>query len=322
MAMLHPASESLVEAYFGGGADLWGAGAVAAVGAARLAPRAPPGRRSQAQKQTFSARAVAATAPRAPVRGASPSRPTTTHLLEGTWAPPPSTASKFLQAQLQEAKRVSRELDGLARGPEVEILGRLARKGRPPAGSIPGASVGAPPRTGPSGSSSAWEGSSADGASSAGGRGDGTARGSRGYALSEGSCSLSHATTPSWRSRSFPPRYKATAGNLAAAPSTARGPISSVGEEASDLAADAKRLPQLPMEARWAAMDLRRHGGAPSELRRLEDCRSSVNEANAMLVESFLNVKRHPPSEIAATSDGGASEVGGGGSIVPPESWC
>lgn len=60
-----------------------------------------------------------------------------------------------------------------------------------------------------------------------------------------------------------------------------------------------RRLPPLPLEARWA--QVRRPGAPSSELRRLEEAESEVCEANAMLVESFLNVKRRACEEAEST---------------------
>mmetsp|Transcript_91489 Transcript_91489/g.296080 ORF Transcript_91489/g.296080 Transcript_91489/m.296080 type:complete len:373 (+) Transcript_91489:71-1189(+) len=96
---------------------------------------------------------------------------------------------------------------------------------------------------------------------------------------------LSHATTPSWRSRSFPPRLHGAAATMLAR------------AEPGSASAAARRLPELPMEVRWAAQGLRAGGAAPSELRHLNDADSEVCEANAMLVESFLNVKRRQAQE-------------------------
>lgn len=62
-----------------------------------------------------------------------------------------------------------------------------------------------------------------------------------------------------------------------------------------------QRLPPLPVEVRWAAAGLQRGGAAPSEIRRLEEVGSEVCEANAMLVESFLNVKRRALQDTGGT---------------------
>lgn len=90
---------------------------------------------------------------------------------------------------------------------------------------------------------------------------------------------ISHATTPSWRSRSKQ--------------------VSEGGAEA-----DADGIAPLPrqrltplLEKRWTAVEQTRL--APkSELERLERIDPDVDEANAMLVESFLNVKRSLGAEI------------------------
>jgi len=99
---------------------------------------------------------------------------------------------------------------------------------------------------------------------------------------------LSHATTPSWRSRTFPPYY------LTRPPGQAEKP------------AQKQRLPSLPYEARV---------GTPlTEVARLNDIASEVHEANALLVESFLNVKRRAlprPQPVSASGSGAASCLSG-----------
>jgi len=93
---------------------------------------------------------------------------------------------------------------------------------------------------------------------------------------------VSHATTPSWRSRSFPPRLQPL--EAEARPSASRDSASGASDSG--------------LEARWAAVSKGRSGPgsvAPSlrsEMRYLEQADSEVCGANAMLVESFLNVKR------------------------------
>jgi len=106
-----------------------------------------------------------------------------------------------------------------------------------------------------------------------------------------GSC-VSHATTPSWRSRSFPPRLTGCG----------QGASSTLERQDADGKRRARRCPPLPMEARWAATEILRKGAPASELQRLDEVGSEVCEANAMLVESFLNVKRRM-LENAGTSD-------------------
>jgi len=84
---------------------------------------------------------------------------------------------------------------------------------------------------------------------------------------------ISHATTPSWRSRSFPPVCPATGSAEATSKRTRL------------------RLPPLPDEARWLGV-LGKRGQPPTEVAHLREIDEDVCEANALLVESFLNVKR------------------------------
>lgn len=97
---------------------------------------------------------------------------------------------------------------------------------------------------------------------------------------------LSHATTPSWRSRSFPPNFLAKC--RAAQEKT----------EQEDTAGKVRRLPALPDEARP------QRGSPPSEVALLSDIASEVHQANALLVESYLNVKRRPISRQGPLSAG------------------
>jgi hypothetical protein len=92
---------------------------------------------------------------------------------------------------------------------------------------------------------------------------------------------LSHATTPSWRSRSFPPNFRQSA-SPELDPMARASPAVYVDTTTSAR----RRLPPLPDEAREHKVS------PPSEVLRLSDISSEVHEANAMLVESFLNVKR------------------------------
>jgi len=93
---------------------------------------------------------------------------------------------------------------------------------------------------------------------------------------------LSHATTPSWRSRSFPANYRAPR----AAPEGNKD-----GAEPQQ-APPRYRLPPLPSEARGPR--------APSsEARYLRKIASEVNEANAMLAESFLGAVRRPETDAS-----------------------
>ncbi|CAK8990385.1 unnamed protein product [Durusdinium trenchii] len=91
---------------------------------------------------------------------------------------------------------------------------------------------------------------------------------------------LSHATTPSWRSRS----------KQVSQPLEGR-------EDVADGKADLPRRRSPLLEKRWTAVENQRM--APrSELDRLEHIDPDVDEANAMLVESFLNVKRSLGAEM------------------------
>lgn len=125
---------------------------------------------------------------------------------------------------------------------------------------------------------------------------------------------LSHATTPSWRSRSFPPKFleKAAARQKARSATDAVDtpqwvyPDNAMAYAQAEMPAERRRLPGLPDEARPRRRD------APSEVTRLIDIASDVGEANAMLVDSFLNVKRQA-FEIA---QGGLASASGSGSYV------
>eukprot|EP00435_Cladocopium_sp_Y103_P019742 s2707_g4.t2 len=95
---------------------------------------------------------------------------------------------------------------------------------------------------------------------------------------------LSHATTPSWRSRSKQALAEVSEGGGAEADADGIAPL------------PRQRLTPL-LEKRWTAVEQTRL--APkSELERLERIDPDVDEANAMLVESFLNVKRSLGAEI------------------------
>ncbi|CAE8618931.1 unnamed protein product, partial [Polarella glacialis] len=152
---------------------------------------------------------------------------------------------------------------------------------------------------------SGYEGSGAPGASASG--------------ASECRSSLSHATTPSWRSRSFPhgcQRPESSRTNASACGHLPGVPESAVPEGA------ARRLPPLPLEARWAAVGQRNPGAPPSELQHLRSIDPEVDEANALLVESFLNVKKSLLSEVPVSDDGylASSQPSGslqGGSFYP-----
>ena len=94
---------------------------------------------------------------------------------------------------------------------------------------------------------------------------------------------LSHATTPSWRSRSKQ--------------------VSEVdGEEADGIGPLARNRLTPLLEKRWTALERSPPIVPKSELERLEHIDPEVDEANAMLVESFLNVKRSVGSDLEAPS--------------------
>lgn len=98
---------------------------------------------------------------------------------------------------------------------------------------------------------------------------------------------LSHATTPSWRSRSFPANVVLRRREVQK---------SKASNAHLDLSAKTRRLPALPEEARP------QNRCPPSEVAHLSEIASDVHEANALLVESFLNVKRRPMSRYGPTS--------------------
>lgn len=122
-------------------------------------------------------------------------------------------------------------------------------------------------------------------------RQDASATGDRGssatsYAGSQTYCEgqdcasqLSHATTPSWRSRTFPANFL---------PRRREVQDSKDCNVQLDVSAKTRRLPALPEEARP------QNRCPPSEVAHLSEIASDVHEANALLVESFLNVKRRP----------------------------
>lgn len=126
------------------------------------------------------------------------------------------------------------------------------------------------------------------------------------YACSD----VSHATTPSWRSRSFPPHYRGAAASECGSQSIPEDDVVVLGAQ-EKLAR--RELPPLPLEARWMAAGRRNLAAPSSEMQRLNKIDPAVDEANAQLVESFLNVKR----SLAACSEASAafSEV-----YVPPPS--
>mmetsp|Transcript_86179 Transcript_86179/g.252136 ORF Transcript_86179/g.252136 Transcript_86179/m.252136 type:complete len:290 (-) Transcript_86179:21-890(-) len=210
-------------------------------------------------------------------------QPTSARLLEGTWAPPPLPRHAPKPAAPQTAaKRIALQLEAIARalpGREELVPGQplsARRSGRPLGARGGGASTG----------DGGTQGSSVSSRSSvSGGRG----LGEMGLGpVSASSRTVTHATTPSWRSRSFPARPHFAEVEEPAYPAPTRP--------------ERSRLPPLPLEARWAAAAMQSGGHASSEVRRLEGIDSEVYEANALLVESFLNVKRRPPAHGAALS--------------------
>lgn len=103
--------------------------------------------------------------------------------------------------------------------------------------------------------------------------------------------SLSHATTPSWRSRPSQ-----------ATPSAASQGTSEMACKPAMMAESVRpRLSPL-LEARWTVVEQRYRGVPQSELDRLDRIDPEVDEANAMLVESFLNVKRSLGAEAPSDS--------------------
>jgi len=229
-------------------------------------------------------------------------QPLSARLLEGDWAP---GRRNFKPAIPEVAtRRVAAELDVLARARRgaqeaQECLQPLsARRGGAGRASASARGRGAAIVAG-SGSSVCSRSS----ASGAGAGGHAAAPAPSEPSAPASSRSLSHATTPSWRSRSFPPRP----------PQPGLAPGRPEADEA--VPETRQRLPPLPMEARWAAAALRPGGVAPSELRHLEGIGSDVFEANALLVESFLNVKRWPPDAVGAPPS--CSDGLGNGSSLP-----
>mmetsp|Transcript_44763 Transcript_44763/g.103546 ORF Transcript_44763/g.103546 Transcript_44763/m.103546 type:complete len:298 (+) Transcript_44763:30-923(+) len=118
---------------------------------------------------------------------------------------------------------------------------------------------------------------------------------------------VTHATTPSWRSVS--PRGR----RVAIADSEGDG--GSVVDERllheqieGVLNQQRQEIGSRRLEAKWAEVQ---YAPVPrSELRHLDGIESMVNQANAMLVESFLNVKRRAPVLRPASSRVVTDEVG------------
>eukprot|EP00929_Paragymnodinium_shiwhaense_P104123 TRINITY_DN6816_c0_g1_i1.p1 TRINITY_DN6816_c0_g1~~TRINITY_DN6816_c0_g1_i1.p1 ORF type:complete len:398 (-),score=53.34 TRINITY_DN6816_c0_g1_i1:87-1280(-) len=152
--------------------------------------------------------------------------------------------------------------------------------------------------------------------------------------LLSGSSVLSHATTPSWRScyggceRGAGGSSSSSYADGSAGPKDNRSRQREVGSRPSEDALSAssaasgmsRRKPPLPAEARWEK--LQSATGPASELRKLAELDSEVGEANAQLVDAFLNVKRRPsPSVSEASSEFTASEsFCGSESAVPRRS--
>eukprot|EP00927_Polykrikos_kofoidii_P075066 TRINITY_DN7111_c0_g4_i1.p1 TRINITY_DN7111_c0_g4~~TRINITY_DN7111_c0_g4_i1.p1 ORF type:complete len:339 (-),score=52.30 TRINITY_DN7111_c0_g4_i1:44-967(-) len=289
-------SDSVVEAYLSGGRG----------DAFIQAPAMPVARRPtqpSSFKGAFSPRmALAATAQVArgpclatPLPLPGQGGPTAARLLEGNWVPPwhsictrlplrpPATAtgtSEATSATSFVANKTSARLQRHKLAPR-ELGEALSARG------------------------SSGDGAGGSSASSCGGRGGGcggcSVAGSSVTGSGSGRRPLSDATTPSWRSRSFPANHQRSQVSSSAVSSDAD----------REMPASARsRLPPLPLEARWAATGAQRVRGATSEMRWLDGIDSEVNEANAMLVESFLNVKRRPPSASTASTYLRPSESG------------
>jgi len=113
---------------------------------------------------------------------------------------------------------------------------------------------------------------------------------------------VTHATTPSWRSVASSAR-SATASEHGEAEEGRRS--ASKGRRRRR-ESEGRTSGHEQLEEKWAEVQ---YAPVPrSELRHLDAIASSVNEANAVLVESFLNVKRRTPSYRAESSYRG-SEV-------------
>lgn len=128
---------------------------------------------------------------------------------------------------------------------------------------------------------------------------------------------LSHATTPSWRSRSFPPHLMARSRKLRM-PSVAEDDVACMKTRSAEDGASpevARRRPPLPAEARWTRV----YRPPRSEVQRLNDVDSEIQEANAMLVESFLNVKRRMSFDPDADEMQGAPSCSWAASAPPPD---
>lgn len=129
---------------------------------------------------------------------------------------------------------------------------------------------------------------------------------SEGYKEQSDNCNgsvLSHATTPSWRSRSFPRNFKPAG----AAPKAEASKDN--GEPQQVPMTQRRRLPPLPSEARGPK-------GPTSEVRYLGCISSEVNEANAMLADSFIGAKRRPESDVSCEGSFGVGHGVGGRSQV------
>lgn len=196
-------------------------------------------------------------------------------MLKGTWVPPPRHSltprqnDKIIAQREQASKRIMADLD---MANHLELAGVAGMACEPQSRRTEGRACSS------NGRCSSYSGSQTGGGGSVAGESE-----------CNNSQALSHATTPSWRSRSFPPRFARE--RIVQANRTLQKPRLT----------QKPRLPPLPIEARWfAATQLR--GAPPSEVQRLHDIDAHVNEANAMLVESFLNVKRHPPENMPTLS--------------------
>lgn len=127
--------------------------------------------------------------------------------------------------------------------------------------------------------------------------------------------SLSHATTPSWRSRSFPPHLGTDVHGRTASDA---GSCVRRGAQGSADGRDVRRglRPPLPDEAR--GVQPKDQVGPLSEAEFLKNIDPAVEEGNALLVQSFLNVKRR---EFSQSSVAETCESATAVSFAPDSSW-
>lgn len=270
MARGSEAAASLVQVYFGGSdagtdvASFFSKSAVGSAGAAypRIGAATAPLMRKPTPAVPLQARQVPKSA-----RQASPS---SCSLLSGSWAPVPQAPRRAVSSDGAAVKSVNeRELQE-----SISIMASHLQDGNAPMPNL--LSLARRPNA-----QSSPDGGDMDASASSFG-------GSQGYPDSAyGQTVISHATTPSWRSRTFPPNFLSKRSDPAA--QLPQGEASTAR----------RRLPSLPEEARIRT--------PCSEVARLADIAPEVNEANALLVESYLNVKRRPVSRAGASSAPGPS---------------